>query len=78
MRPPRSEIAGHPEPKRREAEIEAGLRALASPFRTAEAFGVEDVVDPRETRPYLCRFIAAAQGKLRTTVGPKLKCGVRP
>jgi acetyl-CoA carboxylase carboxyltransferase component len=74
----RREIAGHPEPKQREAEIEAGLRALASPFRTAEAFGVEDLVDPRETRPYLCRFIAAAQGKLRTTLGPKLKCGVRP
>jgi methylmalonyl-CoA decarboxylase subunit alpha len=74
----RREIAQHPEPKRREAEIEAELRALASPFRTAEAFGVEDIVDPRETRPYLCRFIAAAQGKLRTSLGPKPKYGVRP
>lgn len=74
----RREIAQHPEPRRREAEIEAGLRAIASPFRTAEAFGVEDIVDPRETRPYLCRFITAAQGKLRTSLGPKAKYGVRP
>jgi acetyl-CoA carboxylase carboxyltransferase component len=74
----RREIAQHPEPKRREAEIEAELRAFASPFRTAEAFGVEDIVDPRETRAYLCRFIAAAQGKLRTSLGPKPKFGVRP
>ena len=74
----RREIAEHPDPKRREAEIEAELRAFASPFRTAEAFGVEDIVDPRETRGYLCRFVEAAQGKLRTTLGPKAKTGVRP
>lgn len=74
----RKEIAGADNPKAREAEIEAELRALASPFRTAEAFGVEDIVDPRETRPTLCRFIDAAQGRLRTTVGPKPKFGVRP
>jgi acetyl-CoA carboxylase carboxyltransferase component len=74
----RREIEQHADPKAREAEIEAELRALASPFRTAEAFGVEDIIDPRETRPYLCRFVAAAQGRLRTTLGRKPKYGVRP
>lgn len=74
----RREIEQHPDPKAREAEIEADLRALASPFRTAEAFGVEDIIDPRETRPYLCRFVDAAQGRLKTTLGPKAKYGVRP
>ena len=58
-------------------EIEASLRADASPFKTAEAFGVEEIIDPRETRPYLCRFIDAAQGRLATTVGPKPKYGVQ-
>ncbi|OVZ54085.1 propionyl-CoA carboxylase [Pigmentiphaga sp. NML080357] len=74
----RADIQSAPDPARREAEIEAELRALSSPFRTAEAFAVEDLIDPRETRPYLCQFIDAAQGKLRTTVGPKLRAGVRP
>ncbi len=74
----RREIAAAPDPKAREREIEAELRAGASPFRTAEAFGVEDIIDPRETRPYLCRFIDAAQGSLRTNLGPKPKYGVRP
>ena len=74
----RKEIAAAADPKAREAEIEAGLRAHASPFRTAEAFGVEEIIDPRETRPYLCRFIDAAAGRLATTVGPKAKYGVRP
>lgn len=74
----RREIEQAPDPKAREAEIEDELRAVASPFRTAEAFGVEDIVDPRETRPYLCRFVDAVQGTLRTTLGPKAKYGVRP
>ena len=74
----RREIANAPDAKAREQEIEAELRAMASPFRTAEAFGVEEIIDPRETRPYLCRFIDAAQARLKTTVGPKAKYGVRP
>jgi acetyl-CoA carboxylase carboxyltransferase component len=74
----RKEIAAAADPKAREAQLEAQLRANASPFRTAEAFGVEEIIDPRETRPYLCRFIDAAAGRLATTVGPKPKYGVRP
>jgi len=74
----RREIASAPDARARERELEAELRAMASPFRTAEAFGVEEIVDPRETRPYLCRFIDAAQARIRTTLGPKAKYGVRP
>lgn len=74
----RKEIEEAPDPKAREAEIEAELRALSSPFRTAEAFAVEDLIDPRETRPYLCQFIDAAQNRLRTQTGPKARAGVRP
>ena len=74
----RREIAAAADPRQREKEIEAELREYASPFRTAEAFGVEDIIDPRETRPVLCRFIDAAQGRLRTELGPKFRSGVRP
>jgi acetyl-CoA carboxylase carboxyltransferase component len=74
----RREIESASEPAQREKEIEEELRQLASPFRTAEAFAVEDLIDPRETRPYLCQFIAALQPRLRTQLGPKYKAGVRP
>lgn len=72
------EIENAPDPTAREKEIEAEIRALASPFRTAEGFGIEDLIDPRETRPYLCQFIDALQGRLRSQVGPKSKRGTRP
>jgi methylmalonyl-CoA decarboxylase subunit alpha len=74
----RRELAAAPDPAKRQEEIEAELRRYASPFLTAEAFAVEDVIDPRDTRPYLCRFIDTAQLRLKTTLGPKYKCGVRP
>ena len=72
------EIESAPDPAAREKEIEAEIRSLASPFRTAEGFGVEDLIDPRETRPYLCQFIDALQGRLRSQLGPKQKRGTRP
>lgn len=74
----RRDIQSASDPVARQHELENELRALASPFRTAEAFGIEDIIDPRETRAYLCRFISAAQNRLKSDVGPKLKAGVRP
>ena len=46
----RKDIASAADPRAREREIEADLRSLASPYRTAEAFGVEEIIDPRELR----------------------------
>jgi acetyl-CoA carboxylase carboxyltransferase component len=74
----RREIEQSEDPKAREKELEAELREFASPFRTAEAFAIEDVIDPRETRTFLCRFLNAARGRLATSLGPKPKYGVRP
>jgi acetyl-CoA carboxylase carboxyltransferase component len=74
----RREIEQAPDPVKREQEIEEELRVFSSPFLTAEAFQVEDIIDPRETRSYLFRFIEAAQGRIRTTLGVKYKAGVRP
>jgi len=74
----RREIEAAPDPAAREAEIEAELAALTSPFRMAEAFAVEDIIDPRETRAYLCRFIDIAYSTLPTKLGPKARYGVRP
>jgi len=72
------EIEAAPDPARRLAEIEQELRITGSPLRMAEAFSVEDVIDPRETRPRLCRFIAAMDARLATTLGQKGRIGVRP
>ena len=47
------------------AEIETRLNLLRSPFRTAETFWVEEIIDPRDTRKLLCEFARLAE-PLRT------------
>ena len=41
-------------------EIKNRLSKVTSPFRTAEQFLIEDIIDPRETRPLLCEFATLA------------------
>jgi acetyl-CoA carboxylase carboxyltransferase component len=52
----KSELAASPDPKALMAQIEQRLNAVRSPFRTADAFLVEEIIDPRETRALLCEF----------------------
>jgi hypothetical protein len=42
------------------AEITERLNKLRSPFRSAEAFWIEEIIDPRDTRPLLCEFAELA------------------
>ena len=65
----RREIDAAPDPEAKRQEIENRLQAIASPFRTAEAFNIEDIIDPRDTRPILCDFIETAQSILKTQLG---------
>ena len=56
-------------------EIEQRLARVQSPIRTTEAFGVEEMIDPRDTRPLLCRFANLAAplrrpGKASFTMRP--------
>ena len=52
----RRELEAAEDPVALRAEIEARLNAVRSPFRTAERFGVEEIIDPRDTRRLLCEF----------------------
>jgi hypothetical protein len=50
---------------------------VRSPFRTAEIFGIEEIIDPRDTRPLLCDWIESAWRLLPSEVGVKTR-GMRP
>jgi len=74
----RREISAAENPAEKEKEIEARLRPYASPFRTAEAFAVEEIIDPRETRPTLCSLIELAQTRLKLDLGPRSAMAFMP
>lgn len=65
------EIEAAPDPAARREELERYYQRLASPFRTAEAFGVADIIEPSETRPLLCRWVRDASRLTRIQPGPK-------
>ena len=74
----RREIEAAPDPEAKREEVEGRLQAIASPFRTAEAGNIEEIIDPRDTRPILCDFIEMAQGILKTQLGPTPGPSYRP
>jgi len=51
------------------------MESVRSPFKTAEAFLIEEIIDPRDTRKLLCEF-ANITSKLRKK--GKTSFGLRP
>jgi acetyl-CoA carboxylase carboxyltransferase component len=47
-------------------KIKARLNKLRSPLRSAEYFEIEEIIDPRETRSVLCRWMKLARKASRT------------
>jgi acetyl-CoA carboxylase carboxyltransferase component len=70
------EAAENPDALR--AEIAARLDAVTSPFRTAERFSVEEIIDPRDTRPILCDWAHRAHELVQHELGPPKARGLRP
>ena len=61
----RTDLEASDDPDTLLEEITERLNSVRSPFRTAEAFLVEEIIDPRDTRPLLCEFANLA-APLRT------------
>ncbi len=64
----RAEIDAAVDPAAKLADIEDRLNKLRSPFRSAETFWIEEIIDPRDSRKLLCEFVRLAEPLL--TPGP--------
>ena len=71
----RADLDTADDPEAKLQEIEERLNRLRSPYRTAEVFWIEDIIEPHRTRPLLCDFANLA-APLRTP-GP-VSFGMRP
>jgi len=67
----RAQIEAAEDPEALLEELQDTYRSYSSPFRSAEAFDVEDVIDPRETRPLLCDWVQMGYRVERARLGPK-------
>ena len=71
----KAELAAAEDPDEHLAAIKERLNRLRSPFRSAEFFEIEQIIDPRETRAHLCHWVQLARRALET--GPTA-FGYRP
>jgi len=72
----RAEIEASDDPEALLDELQEKYRAFASPFRSAEAFDIEDVIDPRDTRSLLCKWVEMGYSVEKQRLGPKAR-GIR-
>jgi propionyl-CoA carboxylase beta chain len=73
----RKELEGSADPDARRAELIADYKErFANPYSAAERGYVDDVIEPRRTRPYLARALEATLSKREP--GPKRKHGNIP
>ena len=69
-------IEASEDPDATRQNLEDRLNRLASVTRRPQF--VEEIIDPRNTRPLLVDFIRRAQAVSATQLGPKLRVGMRP
>ncbi len=72
------EIENADDPIIKKEEIEARLQAISSPFRNAHAFGIENIIDPRESRPLLVDFVKDAYDVIAGEIGKPTLTRYRP
>lgn len=65
----RRELAEADDPDALREQLNERYRRLESPFRTAERFGVEEIIDPAETRRLLCSWVEDAYRLLPGRLG---------
>ncbi|GGV10962.1 pyruvate carboxylase [Actinomadura cremea] len=73
----RAHLQNAEDPERELERLRAQLAAITSPFRTAERFGLQDLVDPRDSRALLCDWVRDAYRLLPELTG-RPSFGARP
>ena len=63
-------IAEAEDPEAERLRLEEAMLALQSVVPRAESFSIHDLIDPRDTRPVLCEWLARVQPLLKHLIGP--------
>lgn len=67
------DILSAPDPLARRNELVEYYKRFETPFRTAEKFLMENIIDPRDTREILCDWIEEAYAQMPRLVGVKTR-----
>jgi acetyl-CoA carboxylase carboxyltransferase component len=74
----RAVLAAAADPATEQARLEAELGALCGAFPSAEQFKIDDIIEPRETRPRLIQALERALSQRAQAPVPATRSGVLP
>ena len=69
----RKEYEAAPDPQARRQEMIDRIRTQISSMRAAEGFGIDEIVDPRDTRKYLIEILAQCPARRPNDHPPKFR-----
>jgi propionyl-CoA carboxylase beta chain len=73
----RKEYEAAPNPAAQRQELIDGFYEKVNPLRAASGFGIDDVIDPADTRAVICRVLRFAQPRRESGMPPKFH-GIEP
>ncbi|MBM4450300.1 MAG: hypothetical protein FJ022_05795 [Chloroflexi bacterium] len=73
-----AELAAAKDPDSLRQQLKEYYEKLAGPYPAAAVFNIDDVIDPRETRPRLIHALELALGRRTQPPSPALRHGVMP
>jgi acetyl-CoA carboxylase carboxyltransferase component len=73
-----AELAAAADPEALWKKLEAEYKQFAGAYPAAATFNIDDVIDPRETRPRLVRALEAALNRRSQPAAPVMRHGVMP
>jgi len=74
----KSELEKTKDPEALQRELEEKFMKYSGPYPAAGAFNVDDVIDPRETRPRVIRALELAINRRVVPASPAIRIGVMP
>jgi acetyl-CoA carboxylase carboxyltransferase component len=69
----RKDYEAAPDPQARRQELIDGIRAKIGPLRAAEGFGIDEIIDPRDTRRVLIETLAQCPSRRPPDHPPKFR-----
>jgi len=73
-----AEPAASDDPEHLRHQIEEAYKKYCGPYPAAGHFNIDDVIDPRETRPRIIRALELALNRRSAPASPVMRHGVMP
>lgn len=74
----KSEVESSEDPEKARKELQAKLEETEGPYPAAGSYRMDDIIDPRETRPRIIRHLEVARMRRKEPLGPAMKHGIMP